>query len=370
MSEKIVQPLRQLGSRSLAVKSHLVAATGEFVGTVAFLWFALAGTHVANLPANSITGQTAAGLNGSTTATVNTSSLLYIAFAFGMSLTVTAWCMSRVSGGLYNPNVTFGLLLAGAMSPLRAGVLTVVQYAAGIAAAGLVSCMFPGSLNVRTTLSPGTSIVRGLFIETFCTFLLMLAIIMCAAEKNVGSFIAPLPIGLALFVAELASVSWTGGALNSARTLGPDVIATTFNGYTWIYFVGPYLGAALAAGFYRLIKYLEFVTAPEPIGSLDPNKLAAGTAGGAEANGDGRKPKKVVKVEAAGFSSGLISGPASEQPAASGLNSLDAREIKERLVHIEEMLAAARPTKQALSPGLSENPPASEFFDHLSYQRV
>lgn len=112
------------------------------------------------------------------------------------------------------------------MSPLRAGVLTVVQYAAGIAAAGLVSCMFPGtslssltrkalklnggaaatgSLNVRTTLSPGTSIVRGLFIETFCTFLLMLAIIMCAAEKNVGSFIAPLPIGLALFVAELAS---------------------------------------------------------------------------------------------------------------------------------------------------------------------
>ena len=29
--------------------------------------------------------------------------VLYIAFAFGMSLTATAWCMSRVSGSLYNP---------------------------------------------------------------------------------------------------------------------------------------------------------------------------------------------------------------------------------------------------------------------------
>ena len=33
--------------------------------------------------------------------------VLYIAFAFGMSLTATAWCMSRVSGSLYNPAVSY-----------------------------------------------------------------------------------------------------------------------------------------------------------------------------------------------------------------------------------------------------------------------
>ena len=67
MSEKVIVPLRQLGSRSLVIKSHLVAALGEvsatlfrprdgntdpspllsgqFVGTTLFLFFAFAGTQ-------------------------------------------------------------------------------------------------------------------------------------------------------------------------------------------------------------------------------------------------------------------------------------------------------------------------------------
>jgi len=47
--------------------------------------------------------------------------------------------------------------------------------------------------------------------------------------------VAPVGIGLALFVAELVGVYWTGGALNPARAFGPQVIVGNFQTYHWIY---------------------------------------------------------------------------------------------------------------------------------------
>lgn len=51
---------------------------------------------------------------------------------------------------------------------------------------------------------------------------------------------------------------YTGGALNPARAFGPSVVVLSFPHYHWIYWLGPYLGAALAAGFYLLNKMLKF----------------------------------------------------------------------------------------------------------------
>lgn len=53
-------------------------------------------------------------------------------------------------------------------------------------------------------------------------------------------------------------VYYTGGALNPARALGPAVVIGSFNHYHWIYWLGPYLGATLAAGFYALNKFLKY----------------------------------------------------------------------------------------------------------------
>ena len=50
-----------------------------------------------------------------------------------------------------------------------------------------------------------------LAIEMFLTFELVFAILMLAAEKHKGTFLAPIGIGLALFIAELAGVYFTGG---------------------------------------------------------------------------------------------------------------------------------------------------------------
>ncbi|KAI7140960.1 hypothetical protein KC352_g29485 [Hortaea werneckii] len=84
---------------------------------------------------------------------------------------------------------------------------------------------------------------------------------MLAAEKHKGTFLAPIGIGLALFIAELAGVFFTGGSLNPARSFGPCVVLHSFPGYHWLYWVGPILGALLAVAFYRLVKILEYETA-------------------------------------------------------------------------------------------------------------
>lgn len=80
----------------------------------------------------------------------------------------------------------------------------------GIAAAAIVSVLFPGPSAVQTKLGAGTSIIQGLFIEMFLTAQLTFTIFMLATEKHRGTFIAPIGIGLSLFIAEL-----TGKPLHS-----------------------------------------------------------------------------------------------------------------------------------------------------------
>ncbi len=87
---------------------------------------------------------------------------------------------------------------------VRGGLVLISQIVGGIAAAGIVSALFPGPLAVRTTLGAGASVSQGLFIEMFLTAQLVFTIIMLAAEKHKGTFIAPIGIGLSLFIAELS----------------------------------------------------------------------------------------------------------------------------------------------------------------------
>jgi len=233
-----------------ALKNHLVAASGEFVGTFLFLYFGFA-THLMAIdqrPTNALNNP----LNSSQT-------IVTISLGYGFSLLVTAWTMYRVSGGLFNPAVTLGLCMAGALPWFRGLILLPAQLLGGIVAAALVSCMFPGDImNVNTTLSPGTSITQGLFIEMFLTCELVFTVLMLAAEKSKDTFIAPVGIGLSLFVAEIAGIFYTGGSLNPSRSFGPAVVSTSFPGYHWIYWLGPLLGAALSAGYYRFVKALNY----------------------------------------------------------------------------------------------------------------
>ena len=51
--------------------------------------------------------------------------------------------------------------------------------------------MFPGKPAFTTTLTNGTSVAQGVFIEMFLTAELVFTVLMLAAEKSKATFIAP-----------------------------------------------------------------------------------------------------------------------------------------------------------------------------------
>jgi aquaporin related protein len=92
----------------------------------------------------------------------------------------------------------------GAISFVRAVPVFIAQLLAAMSAAAVVSALFPGPLVVSTRLGGGTSITQGLFIEMFLTAQLVIAVLMLSVIKHKATYIAPLGIGTALFVAHLS----------------------------------------------------------------------------------------------------------------------------------------------------------------------
>lgn len=176
------------------------------------------------------------------------------------------------------------MMLIGAISVVRGILLGIAQVLGAIVAAYAVQGLFTGKLNVSTTLSATTTIAQGVVIEMLLTAQLVFTIFMLAAEKHVGNFIAPVGIGLSLFIGELTGTSiavalmleiltrttgvfWTGGSMNPARSLAPQVALASFDTTQWVYWVGPLAGAVLAVGLLKVIKALEYENANPDRGS-------------------------------------------------------------------------------------------------------
>lgn len=137
------------------------------------------------------------------------------------SLAVSAWTFYRISGGLFSPAVTLGLYLIGTLTWYRSIILVAMQLIGAIAAGGIAQVIILGGINVRTQLI--CTLAQGFLIEMICRFLIMFTVYMLATEKHKATFIAPVGLGLALFVVELFALTLTGGSLNPARTLGTCV---------------------------------------------------------------------------------------------------------------------------------------------------
>jgi len=92
-----------------AVQAHLVAASGEFVGTFFFLFFAYAG-HLMAVRQQVSTSLANGGISSET--------VVFISLIYAFSFLVNAWAFYRISGGLFNPAVRVTSLVA---TPCRFG---------------------------------------------------------------------------------------------------------------------------------------------------------------------------------------------------------------------------------------------------------
>ncbi|KAK3679946.1 hypothetical protein LTR78_000323 [Recurvomyces mirabilis] len=221
------------------VKTHSMAAIGEMVGTAMFLF-------ITNAPLDSQT-------------------IMMIATAFGLSLLVTAWMFYRITGGLFNPAITLALWLNGVLTTSRAFFLLIAQLLGGIIASALVLGLTPtgtfGIDIVNTTISDQVTQAQGALLEFLGTSVLVFAVLMLAVEKHRATYLAPVGIGLTLFVLHVFLVPWTGCSLNPARSLGPAAVAGKFPANHWIYWIAPLAGGIMSMIYHQILKALKYNSA-------------------------------------------------------------------------------------------------------------
>jgi len=240
----------------------LEAAALEFVGTILFLLLGLGGIQAAAYSnASSVAAANAGGATSSGAKAINTvasiDQLLYIAASMGLSLLISVWLFYRVTGGVFNPNVSLALLLVGAIGPVRFIMYCIAQLVGAIVAAAILVALLPSELVVSTTPGPGVNKAQAVWIEAFITAALCLSVLMLAAEKHRSTAFAPIGIGLTLFACHLWAVIYTGAAMNSARAFGPAVV-TGFDSSHWVYWVGPFIGSVIAAVLYNILKRIRY----------------------------------------------------------------------------------------------------------------
>jgi aquaporin related protein len=95
------------------------------------------------------------------------------------------------------------MALIGAITWARCALLIVAQTVGAIVASYIVYSLFNGGLNVATTLGGNTSPAQGVVIEMLLTAMVAFTIFMLAAEQHAGTYLAPIGIGLSLFITQL-----------------------------------------------------------------------------------------------------------------------------------------------------------------------
>ncbi|KAG6570780.1 aquaporin PIP2-7 [Cucurbita pepo subsp. pepo] len=190
--------------------------------------------------------------------------ILGIAWAFGGMIFILVYCTAGISGGHINPAVTFGLFLARKVSLVRALLYIIAQCAGAICGCGLVKA-FQSAYYVRynggaNMLADGYNKGTGLGAEIIGTFVLVYTVFSATDPKRNARdshvpVLAPLPIGFAVFMVHLATIPITGTGINPARSFGAAVIFNTEKAWDdqWIFWVGPFIGAAIAAIYHQYV---------------------------------------------------------------------------------------------------------------------
>lgn len=191
-------------------------------------------------------------------AIANGASLTGVALAHGLAIGVMVAALGHVSGGHFNPAVTFAFWLSRRISGAQAAVYAVAQIFGGLLAALIVAGLLSRNAVGAGTpqLAEGISTVQGILAEAVATFFLVLVIFGTVLDRRAPETVYPFAIGLTITAGVFAIGPLTGAALNPARAFGPALVSGEWSAVgAWL--IGPLLGAALAWAVH------EYVLAPQ-----------------------------------------------------------------------------------------------------------
>jgi len=173
----------------------------------------------------------------------------------GVALTAMVYMGGHVSGAHYNPAVSFGLFLRNVISPRTMLLYWLTQLVAGSLAfvfafliGAHVSGIHPGA-GVNWQSAVAAEIV-------FTTGLVLVVLNVAATKETAGNSYYGLAIGFTVAAGAFVVGPVSGAAFNPAVGFSATLGAVLFSHGTWsdlwIYIVGPFAGAGIAALVHRL----------------------------------------------------------------------------------------------------------------------
>ena len=201
-----------------------------------------------------------------------------VSLAFGLTVLTMAYAVGHISGGHFNPAVSFGLWAGGRFPSSELLPYIIAQVLGAIIAAGLLYLIAIGQPGFELTGSNplatngfgehspgGYNLLSCLITEVVLTFI-FLFIILGATDRLAPAGFAPIAIGMALTLIHLISIPITNTSVNPARSLGPALFAGgALLSQVWLFWVAPILGGVLAGFAYSsLMAKPKVPTAPQP----------------------------------------------------------------------------------------------------------
>jgi aquaporin Z len=183
-----------------------------------------------------------------------TTTIVPIAFGFGLALLAGLYAFGEVSGGHFNPAVSLAMLVDGRISAATMIGYWIAQIVGGVLA-GLVLLIASSQEAVASTatvLGEGVSVWDGFLLEAVFTAVFLMVILKASASASSGAT-AFLAISLTLTAIHLVLIPFTGTSVNPVRSLGPGIVGGVWTDQ-WIYWVAPLVGAVVGFVIYRAVS--------------------------------------------------------------------------------------------------------------------
>jgi aquaporin TIP len=174
--------------------------------------------------------------------------IVAVALANGLAIGIMVTNLGHISGGHFNPAITLGFLATRKITRPLAVAYWIAQFGGAVVAAAILRMLFKHALFVGSVPhAGGFGAGKGLAVEIILTFFLVWAVFATAVDPR-GAFksIAGFAIGLTITMDVFMGGPLTGAAMNPARAFGPELLGN-FWGEGWIYYLGPVVGALIAA---------------------------------------------------------------------------------------------------------------------------
>jgi aquaporin TIP len=210
--------------------------------------------------------------------------LLAIALAQGLALAIAVSSFGAISGGHFNPAVTLALAIARKHPWSRVLTYWAAQLIGGILAGLVLQLFFQPYLAAVTathlgtpTVAPAVSVGLAIVVEAVLTLFLVWTVFGTAVSPDAPK-IAGFGIGLIVTADVLIGGPLTGAAMNPARHFGTAVVAGYLDNW-FVYWIGPFIGAAIGGLSYRYIFSSPQEREPRPrIGGGDASAVRSGPA--------------------------------------------------------------------------------------------